>query len=191
MLTELSLWKTARHLLLKQVTENMTQTQKIIAAYLGKNFVAPDERIYITNNNSPDATSLTDKYCGAYGRLYINGKPFNVPKGIFIDLTGVLRNDATSSDAANFILAKLQNLLSSDISVEFGGDSMTFLTMDDRFEITSALLECNTPPMFVTFEYDYITAEYTMCNFGKKPAVFFNDGPESYLKIVSVDLSEV
>lgn len=169
----------------------MTQVQKIIAGCLGKNLVTPGDRVYITDSKCTDAISHGDKFCGAYGRIFACNQPFNVPKGIFIDLRGVLRNDATSLDVAQYIYTTLKNEISCDISLEFGGDSMTFLNMDDRFEITKTLTDCANPPFAVIFEYDYVTVEYTMEKFGKKPAVFFNDGPESYIKVFPLDLSAV
>lgn len=169
----------------------MTQTQKILSALLGKNTICTGDRVYITEEKCTDACSCSDKACGAYGRLYIPTEPFSVPAGIFIDLRGVLRNDAESGDIAQFVCEKLKGEFSPSVSVEFGGDSMTFLNMDDRFSVVKALNSQEDAPHNVIFECDYITAEYTLENFGKKPAAFFNDGPKSYIKIIPLDLTEI
>lgn len=169
----------------------MTQIQKIIASCLGKANSHSGERVYITQSQNPDACSFTDKLCGAYGKIFIEKEPFAVPEGIFVDLRGVLRNDVQSTEIADFICKKLKDQFIVPCSAEFGGDSMTFLNMEDRFAVIKSLYSLKAPPTHAVFECDYITAEYTLEKFGKKPAAFFNDGPNSYLKVLPLDLSEI
>lgn len=166
----------------------MTQTQKIIARSLGVDLIEAETRVYISEEAS--AISFSDKLCGAYGRLYLEQKIFSVPQGIFVDLRAPLRNNASSEKIAEYIVHFLAKHDIKGKSVEFGGDSMTYLTMDDRFAITEKLANCENKPFCVIFEYDYITAEYTLEKFGKKPTTFFNDGPQSYVEVIRLDIDK-
>lgn len=166
----------------------MTQTQKIIARALGAATVSAGTRVYITEET--DGISFSDPLCGAYGKLFLDQKIFGVPQGIFVDLTCPLRYDATSEIVAEYIADLLSNYDIENKAIEFGGDSMTYLTMDDRFEIVKKLSSCEKKPFSVIFEYDYITAEYTMSRFSKKPVTFFNDGPQFFENVISLPLDK-
>ena len=167
----------------------MTQTQKIIAENLGQNVILPGTRVYVKEEK--EAVSFSDKLCGAYGRLFVENSIFDVPQGVFVDLCGALRNDATSEDIAEYINAALSSYDIAATSVEFGGDSMTYLTMDDRFAVVEKLMKNEKKPFCAIFEYDYITSEYVYEKFGTKPQVFFNNGPESFREIITVSLDKV
>ncbi len=167
----------------------MTQTQKIIARSLGTDNITAGTRAYISEESS--AISFDDKLCGAYGKLYLNEKIFSVPKGIFIDLEAPLRNDAQSCEIAEYVAEFLSNHDIEGNSVEFGGDSMTYLTMDDRFAVVEKLQTFSKKPFCVIFEYDYITAEYTIEHFGKKPETFYNDGPQYFSQVVTLELDKI
>ena len=166
----------------------MTQTQKIIARTLGADNITAGARVYISE--STDAVSFDEKLCGAYGKLFLKEKIFTVPEGIFIDLEAPLRNDITSEKIADFVADFISKLDVEGKSLEFGGDSMTYLTMDDRFAVVEKLLDLEKKPFCVIFEYDYITAEYTFEHFGKKPETFYNDGPQSYEQVVTLELDK-
>jgi len=167
----------------------MTQTQKIIARTLGADNITDGARVYISENT--DAISFDEKLCGAYGRLFLEEKIFTVPAGVFIDLEAPLRNDVTKEEIAGYIADFISKLDVEGRSLEFGGDSMTYLTMDDRFAVAEKLLALEKKPFCVIFEYDYITAEYTMEHFGKKPETFYNDGPQSYEQVVTLELDRI
>ncbi len=166
----------------------MTQIQKIIAHTLNTDKISAGTRVYVSEES--DGISFDDPFCGAYGKLYIKEKIFAVPCGIFIDLTAPLRDDITSEQLAEYVTRFLSEKNIEGRTVEFGGDSMTYLTMDDRFEIVRKLENHEKKPFCVIFEYDYITAEYTLEKFGKKPTTFFNDGPQSYEEVVSLALDK-
>ena len=177
----------------------MTQVQKTLSAYLRQNAdcnvklpLKEGMRVYISKNNSFAGIDFKDKYCGAYGKVYLENEIFSVPKGFFINLCGALNLSTDVSNQsgkiANYIL---KNLISEDIrgaSVEFGGDSMGYLTMEDRFAVVKKLSDGKEKPFCTVFECDYISAEYTLEKFGEKPAAYFNDGPESYCKVIDIDL---
>lgn len=166
----------------------MTQTQKIIADALNTKSITADTRVYISEESH--GISFQDSLCGAYGMLFLKEKIFSVPHGVFIDLAAPLRDDITSGALAEYIVSFLSEKDISGKSIEFGGDSMTYLTMEDRTEIVRSFENCDKKPFCIIFEYDYITAEYTLEHFGKKPVTFFNDGPGSYDEIISLELDK-
>ena len=167
---------------------DMTQTQKIIASAINSQSIGVGTRVYVTQEG--DGISFDDSLCGAYGKLFVKDKIFSVPSSVFVDLTAPVRYDATSADIATYIAEFLSGYDIENKSVEFGGDSMTYLTMDDRFEIVKKLTEGTKKPFSVIFEYDYITAEYTLSHFSKKPVTFFNDGPQFFDEVISLSLDK-
>lgn len=166
----------------------MTQTQKIISAVLKKADIKSGMRVYIKD---PHTAISDDPFCGAYGRLYLKEKVFTVPEGVFINLDGALRNNAESCEIAQYIHSFLKKEKLCGLSVEFGGDSMGYLTMDDRIEVVKTLENTDVSPFCVIFECDYITAEYTLGTLKEKTVAFYNDGPQNFKKIITVDLSKV
>lgn len=166
----------------------MTQTQKIISAALKNADIKSGMKVYIKEQYP--AISDTP-FCGAYGRLYLKEKAFTVPEGVFINLDGALRNDAKSCDIAEYIYTSLKKEDLSGFSVEFGGDSMGYLTMDDRIEVVKALEKSDVSPFCVIFECDYITAQYTLETLKEKTVAFYNDGPQNFMKIITLDISKV
>lgn len=168
----------------------MTQIQKILAFASKKSTVSQGESVTVSQNTELSALSFSDRLCGVYGALYLENGTVTVPRGIFIDLQGALRDDISSRDVAEFLFSRLESKISPDISLEFGGDSMTYLNASDRTETVKRFIDTQKKPFSVTFECDYIAAEYTIEKFGKKPQAFYNDGPESYLEVIAVDLSE-
>ena len=166
----------------------MTQTQKIISAALKLTDIKAATEVYIKDSH---VAISDDPFCGAYGRLYLKEKAFTVPEGVFINLDGALRNNAESCDVAQHIHNFLKKEKLCGLSVEFGGDSMGYLTMDDRTEVVKALTDAEISPFCVIFECDYITAEYTNSVLKEKTAAFYNDGPQNFKKIITIDLSKV
>ena len=145
----------------------MTQVQKIIASALGAESLERGKRIYIKKKENFGGISFDDKLCG------------------------VLRNDAGSMEVAEYFKKSLKRENFSGMTVEIGGDSMSYLTMDDRFAVVKAMNELSAVPFCTVFECDYITAEYTLENLLEKPAAFFNSGPQNYERIIRIDLGLV
>lgn len=133
--------------------------------------------------------SDTDPYGGAYGFLYCPQRAVTVPRGIFVDLGGALRNDATSEEVANHLHACLCDILAPDIAVEIGGDSLTYLTMDDRHKTVERLTVGNAC-FGVLFECDYLAVTYAH-EHGLLLRPAFNDGVQDFEAVLSVDLSAV
>lgn len=166
----------------------MTQTQKILSAVLKKADIKSGMRVYI---REPHPAISDDHICGAYGKLYLKEKAFTVPDGVFINLDGALRNDVKSCEVAEYIYAYLKKEKLCGLSVELGGDSMGYLTMDDRIEVVKTLINSDISPFCVIFECDYITAQYTLEILKEKTAAFYNDGPQNFKKVITVDISKV
>ena len=165
----------------------MTQTQRIISSVLKRSDIKSGMRVYVKETHPAISK---DALCGAYGRLYLKEQAFTVPKGIFINLDGALRNDATSDEVALYIAEFLSTEEICGISVEFGGDAMGYLTMNDRISVTQKLYGSGMP-FSVIFECDYITAEYVSETLGEKAVAFYNDGPQSFEKVITLDLGKI
>lgn len=166
----------------------MTQVQRIIASALSLSDIKSGMRVYI---KEPHHAISEDALCGAYGRLFLKEKAFTVPEGVFVNLDGALRNDAKADEVANYICGFLKNKNLSGLSIEFGGDSMGYLTMDDRLSVVKAVSESDISPFCTIFECDYITAEYTLEVLKEKTAAFYNDGPQFFREIITLDLGKI
>jgi homoaconitase/3-isopropylmalate dehydratase large subunit len=166
----------------------MTQTQRIISDCLKNAEINVGTRVYITENHPAISEA---PLCGAYGKLYLKKNPLTIPKGVFINLDGALRNDITSEEISAYILRFLKKEALCGLSVEFGGDAMGYLTMEDRLSIVKTLYESDISPFCVIFECDYITAEYTSEMLKEKTVAFYNDGPESFEKIITLNLENI
>ncbi len=166
----------------------MTQVQRIIASALSRNDIKSGMRVYI---KEPHHAISEDALCGAYGRLFLKEKAFAVPEGVFVNLDGALRNDAKTEEIANYIREFLKDKKLSGLSIEFGGDSMGYLTMDDRLSVVKAISGSDISPFCTIFECDYITAEYTLEVLKEKTAAFYNDGPQSFCDVITLDLGKI
>ncbi len=165
----------------------MTSVQKIISGAAGK-LIPVGGSATLLESEYPNI-SFCDRLCGAYGSLYLDSLCFVVPKGIFCDLTGALRNDVTTEGIAEYFHRFFSQEGDYGTSLEIGGDSLSYLTMDDRFAIGSKLSELGF--FAVIFECDFQSVEYVYENFGYRQKGVFNDGPDSYEKIISLDISAI
>lgn len=165
----------------------MTGCQKILARAANLPNVSAGQSIILSNETTN--ISKTDPFCGAYGFLFCPQQTVRVPHGVFIDLGGALRNDATSEEVANFLFSRINAYRSPDTAIEIGGDSLTYLTLPDRFETVKRLTQ-GGGCFGVLFECDFSAVNYCHENdLTLRPA--FNDGAQDFLAVISVDLSAV
>lgn len=177
----------------------MTGVQKILAHAVGLPRVETAQEIALPENAV--GISTDDPCCGVYGKLYIpkaakkRGKQkIRVPRGVFIDLCGVLRRDAKSEEVAEFLFSIcLPYLVTRDmpkIAPEFGGDSLTYLTAEDRLATAEKFVRsgCGFPPLF---ECDFVAAQYAAENGFSPIRAFFNDSPDDFEAIINADLEKV
>lgn len=144
---------------------------------------------------SPDDIVLRDKLssdalCGAYGALCSDcvSESVTVAESVFVNLDGALRDDASEQELAEYIKGELAKENIAGLCVEFGGDSLTYLTMNDRFAIVRELL--GESPFCVIFESDFNTALFLEERKERVP-MFLNDGPHNYKKVITLNLCEI
>lgn len=170
----------------------MTGVQKILARAAGKESVSAGEELFLLEKAV--GISRNDPKCGAYGSLYLPERKLRVPRGLFIDLCGVLRNDAASEEVADGLIALCRPYLSMrsapKFAPEFGGDSLTYLTLADRFATAARLVE-DSLGFSPLFECDFLAAEYVAEQRLPKLMPVFNDSPEDFDVILRADLSKI
>ena len=148
----------------------MTGVQKILARaakkptlFVGEDLILPE---------TAPGISYDDPACGAYGSLFLPRGKIRVPRGIFIDLCGALRDDVTSDAVAEYLVSLCRPYLAVRsaplVAPEFGGDSLTYLTIDDRLATAKKLID-----MHLGF------------------APLFNDSPDDFEAIVRADLAAI
>ncbi len=165
----------------------MTSVQKIISTAVG-HAASIGECVELCNTEYNNI-SFSDRLCGAYGNIFLCSNSFYVPRGIFCDLTGALRNDVTTEEIAEYFVSFFEELCDKDICIEIGGDSLSYLTMDDRIAVTEKLSSLSF--FGVMFECDFLSVGYVYDNFGLRQKGVFNDGPEFYDKVIPLDLSAI
>ena len=132
----------------------------------------------------------SDPVCGAFGALSdeLLNDMTTIPESVFVNLDGALRDDASDDDVAGYIRDFLEKSSVEGLCIEFGGDSLTYLTMDDRFATVRELSRIK--PFCVLFESDFNTALYLEQK-GMRAPMFLNDGPENYKKVIDLSLAEI
>lgn len=109
------------------------------------------------------------------------------PAAVRVQLDGAPKDDF---DVCEFIPRLLQvlNTCGTDIgnkSVEFGGDSLSYLYVEERYKIAKALFgKCAN----CIFEADYLTVEYLRQRGATTLPVYFADGEWDYEKVITVNL---
>lgn len=170
----------------------MTGVQKILARAAKKPTLFVGEEL-ILPETAPGISS-DDPACGAYGSLFLHGGKIRVPRGIFIDLCGALRDDVTSAAVAEYLVSLCRPYLAVRsaplVAPEFGGDSLTYLTIEDRLETAKRLIDehLGFAPLF---ECDFVAAQYAEEKGLPRLAPLFNDSPDDFEAIVRADLAAI
>ncbi|MBQ6455742.1 MAG: 3-isopropylmalate dehydratase large subunit [Mogibacterium sp.] len=112
---------------------------------------------------------------------------FRVPPAIKVELTGKLQPFVSGKD----VILHLIGLIGVDgalyQSLEFAGDGVGELSMDDRFTISNMAIEAGGKNGI--FPVDDKTMEYIQGRFGREPAVYEADEDAEYERVVRIDLS--
>ena len=112
---------------------------------------------------------------------------FRVPPAIKVELTGKLQPFVSGKD----VILHLIGLIGVDgalyQSLEFTGDGVGELSMDDRFTISNMAIEAGGKNGI--FPVDDKTMEYIQGRFGREPAVYEADEDAEYERVVRIDLS--
>ena len=124
----------------------------------------------------------TDMACGmATGETW-----FRVPGAIKVTVTGRFRPHVSGKD----LILHLIGLIGVDgaryMSLEFAGEGLSALTMDDRFTIANMAIEAGAKNGI--FPVDAATREYLASHGAKAPVVYAADEDAVYEREVKIDL---
>ncbi len=127
----------------------------------------------------------TDMACGmASGKTW-----FKVPSAINF----VLKNKPTKYVSGKDIILHIIGMIGVDgalyKSMEFSGDGLNHLTMDDRFTISNMAIEAGAKNGI--FPVDEKTIEYVKAHSNREYQVFSADSDAVYEQIIEIDLSKV
>lgn len=114
---------------------------------------------------------------------------FKVPEAIKFNLTGKLRPYVSGKDLILHIIGMIGVDGALYKSMEFTGEGMHTLTMDDRFTIANMAIEAGAKNGI--FEVDDLTIEYMKEHSSKEYKVFKADEDAEYSQIIDINLSGV
>lgn len=114
---------------------------------------------------------------------------FKVPEAIKFNLTGKLNKYISGKDLILYIIGKIGVDGALYKSMEFTGEGMHSLTMDDRFTIANMAIEAGAKNGI--FEVDDKTIEYMKEHSNREYTVFKADDDAEYSQVIDIDLSKV
>jgi 3-isopropylmalate/(R)-2-methylmalate dehydratase large subunit len=127
----------------------------------------------------------TDMAAGmAYGKAW-----FKVPAAIKFVLRGKMRKWVSGKDVVLDIIGKIGVDGALYKSMEFQGEGVSNLTMDDRFTICNMAIEAGAKNGI--FPVDEKTLLYLKEHGAKEPEVYAADSDACYERIIEVDLSKI
>lgn len=114
---------------------------------------------------------------------------FKVPSAIKFNVTGKLDKNVSGKDVILTIIGKIGVDGALYKSMEFCGDGVKNLSMDDRFCICNMAIEAGAKNGI--FPVDEITMEYMKGRCEREPKVFKADEDALYEQVIDIDLSEI
>lgn len=114
---------------------------------------------------------------------------FKVPEAIKFNLTGRLNKYVSGKDLILHIIGMIGVDGALYKSMEFTGEGMHTLTMDDRFTIANMAIEAGAKNGI--FEVDELTEEYMKEHSDREYTVFTADDDAEYTRVIDIDLSKV
>ena len=114
---------------------------------------------------------------------------FKVPEAIKFNLTGKLNKYVSGKDLILHIIGMIGVDGALYKSMEFTGEGVHSLTMDDRFTIANMAIEAGAKNGI--FEVDDLTREYMKDHSTKEYKEFTADADAEYVKVIEIDLAEV
>ena len=114
---------------------------------------------------------------------------FKVPEAIKFNLTGKLPAYTSGKDLILHIIGMIGVDGALYKSMEFTGEGMHTLTMDDRFTIANMAIEAGAKNG--VFEVDELTREYMRSHSTKSFTEFTADDDAEYSQVINIDLSKV
>ena len=114
---------------------------------------------------------------------------FKVPSAIKFNLTGKLRPNCSGKDVILYIIGKIGVDGALYKSMEFAGDGVKSLSMDDRLCICNMAIEAGAKNGI--FPVDDITMEYMKNRTERKPVIYEADADAEYEQVIEINLSEI
>lgn len=158
----------------------------------------PEKGLVISGDTVIGADSHTCTY-GALGAFstgvgstdmaagMISGRAwFKVPSAIRVQLTGKLQKYVTGKDVILHLIGQIGVDGARYRSLEFTGDGIASLSMDDRFCIANMAIECGAKNGI--FPVDEKTLAYMQGRTSRKPVIFEADEDAPYDETVTIDL---
>lgn len=192
--------------------ENCKQVRTFAKEYGIKNFfdvgrmgiehaLLPEQGIVISGDTVIGADSHTCTY-GALGAFstgvgstdmaagMISGKAwFKVPSALKIVITGNFRKYVSGKDVILHLIGKIGVDGARYRSLEFTGDGIKNLSMDDRFCIANMAIECGAKNGI--FPVDEKTLAYMNGRTDRKPVIFEADADAEYDEVIEIRLDEL
>ncbi len=190
--------------------EHCKQVRQFAREYKIKNFfdvgqmgiehaLLPEKGIVISGDTVIGADSHTCTY-GALGAFstgvgstdmaagMISGMAwFKVPSAIKVNVTGKLNKWVSGKDLILHLIGKIGVDGALYRSLEFCGDGIQNLSMDDRFCIANMAIECGAKNGI--FPVDEKTLEYMKGRTDREPVIFEADEDAVYDEVINIDLS--
>lgn len=114
---------------------------------------------------------------------------FKVPEAIRFNLKGALRPWVSGKDVILHIIGMIGVDGALYKSMEFGGEGLASLSMDDRFTMANMAIEAGAKNGI--FEVDEKTIEYVKEHSTREYKIYKADEDAEYVKVIDVDLSEI
>lgn len=114
---------------------------------------------------------------------------FKVPSAIKFNLKGALKGHASGKDVILHIIGQIGVDGALYKSMEFTGEGLKSLSMDDRLCIANMAIEAGGKNGI--FEVDEITLAYLNGRVDRPFSVFAPDSDDDYEQIIDIDLSEI
>lgn len=192
--------------------EHCKQVRTFAREYKIKNFfdvgqmgiehaLLPEKGIVISGDTVIGADSHTCTY-GALGAFstgvgstdmaagMISGMAwFKVPSAIKVNVTGKFNKWVSGKDLILHLIGKIGVDGALYRSLEFTGDGIANLSMDDRFCIANMAIECGAKNGI--FPVDEKTLEYMKGRTDREPVIFTADEDAVYDEVINIDLGEL
>ena len=114
---------------------------------------------------------------------------FKVPSAIKFNLTGQFQKHVSGKDLILHIIGMIGVDGALYKSMEFAGEGVSTLTMDDRFTIANMAIEAGAKNGI--FPVDDKTLTYIKEHSSRKPKAFAADNDAEYDQVIDIDLSKV
>ncbi len=114
---------------------------------------------------------------------------FKVPSAISLELTGSLASNCSGKDVILHIIGKIGVDGALYKSMEFTGEGIKALSMDDRLCICNMAIEAGAKNGI--FPVDEITTEYMKGRCERQPIIFEADKDAEYEQVIRINLSEI